>query len=491
MKTAIAYYRYSSHKQGEQSIEGQAHAAQAWASANGYTLVREYADRAVSGRTDDRKAFQQMLHDLDRLRPEVLILWKVDRMGRNREEVAINKYKCKRAGCKVVYTAESIPDSPEGVILESVLEGMAEYYSLQLSQNIRRGQHMSAEKCQSVGGTTLMGYRIINKHYEIDPGGAAVVQDIFRRYLSGESQAKIARSLNEQGSRSTAGRPWKPESIRRILTNEKYTGVYIYDGYRVPGGMPQIIDTEDFKKVQEMAKIRKRMPAHEWEKAEYMLTGKLFCGQCGERMVGVSGRGKSGAKHSYYSCMGHKKRTCDKKAIRQDWIEGIVMQYVTELLQDEPLLKSIARETYQYYLQNQDTSYVDLLRSDLRQVEKSLKNMLHAIEMGIITDETRDRMEELSSRKKELTAAIEVAQAQPKITEDIILFFLLQFRNKDLKSPAVQRNLLDVFVNAIYLYDDRISICFNYKNNTHNFISKAGMDCLSGVCISLQPLHQA
>lgn len=208
-------------------------------------------------------------------------------------------------------------------------------------------------------------------------------------------------------------------------------------------------------------------------------------------MVGVSGRGKSGAKHSYYSCMGHKKRTCDKKAIRQDWIEGIVMQYVTELLQDEPLLKSIARETYQYYLQNQDTSYVDLLRSDLRQVEKSLKNMLHAIEMGIITDETRDRMEELSSRKKELTAAIEVAQAQPKITEDIILFFLLQFRNKDLKSPAVQRNLLDVFVNAIYLYDDRISICFNYKNNTHNFISKAGMDCLSGVCISLQPLHQA
>ena len=107
MKTAIAYYRYSSHKQGEQSIEGQAHAAQAWASANGYTLVREYADRAVSGRTDDREAFQQMLRELDRLRPEVLILWKVDRMGRNREEVAINKYKCKKAGTKVVYTAES------------------------------------------------------------------------------------------------------------------------------------------------------------------------------------------------------------------------------------------------------------------------------------------------------------------------------------------------------------------------------------------------
>lgn len=490
MKTAIAYYRYSSHKQGEQSIEGQAHAAQAWASANGYTLVREYADRAVSGRTDDREAFQQMLRELDRLRPEVLILWKVDRMGRNREEVAINKYKCKKAGTKVVYTAESIPDSPEGVILESVLEGMAEYYSLQLSQNIRRGQRLSAEKCQSIGGRPLMGYRVINKRYELDESGAAVVREIFKMYLSGSSQSQIARSLNAQGLRTVAGKAWRSESVRRILVNERYTGIYICSGFRIPGGMPQIIDEETFRRAQEMAKVHKRMPAHDWENTEYLLTGKLFCGKCGRQMTGISGRGKSGAKHNYYACMGHKKRLCDKKSVRQDWIEGIVMQYIIELLQDEPLLESIAHETYQFYLQNQDTSYVDLLQSDLRQVEKSLKNMLHAIEMGIITDETRERMEELSARKKELAAAIEVAQAQPKITEDIILFFLLQLRDKNLDSPTVQRDLLDVFVNAIYLYDDRITIFFNYDDKTHNFISKADMDCLPSVCISLQSLHQ-
>lgn len=490
MKTAIAYYRYSSHKQGEQSIEGQAHAAQAWASANGYTLVREYADRAVSGRTDDREAFQQMLRELDRLRPEVLILWKVDRMGRNREEVAINKYKCKKAGTKVVYTAESIPDSPEGVILESVLEGMAEYYSLQLSQNIRRGQRLSAEKCQSVGGVTPMGYRIVDKKYELDESGAAIVRQIFRLYLAGNSQSQIARSLNAQGLRTLSDKPWQSQSVRRILINEKYTGTYIYNGYRVPDGMPQIIDQETFRRAQEMAKVHKRMPAHDWDKTEYILTGKLFCGHCGERMVGVSGRGKSGAKHNYYACMGHKKRLCDKKSVRQDWIEGIVMQYIIELLQDEPLLESIAHETHQFYLQNQDTSYVDLLQSDLRQVEKSLKNLLHAIEMGIITDETRERMQELSERKKELSAAIEVAQAQPKITEDIILFYLLQFREKNLESRTVQRDLLDTFVNAIYLYDDKITIFFNYHNETKTAISKLEIDHSHSVCISIQSFHQ-
>lgn len=490
MKTAIAYYRYSSHKQGEQSIEGQAHAAQAWASANGYTIIKEYADRAVSGRTDDREAFQQMLRELERLRPEVLILWKVDRMGRNREEVAINKYKCKRAGCKVVYTAESIPDSPEGVILESVLEGMAEYYSLQLSQNVRRGQMLNAEKCQSVGGSTPLGYKIINKKYELDESGAAIVREIFRLYLAGSSQSQIARTLNAQGLRTAGDMPWRPQSVRRTLLNEKYTGIYIYNGFRIPGGMPQIIDEETFWRAQEMAKVHKRMPAHDWEKSEYLLTGKLFCGKCGERMSGVSGRGKSGAKHNYYACMGHKKRLCDKKSVRQDWIEDIVLHHITEILQDEELLESIAHETYQFYLQNQDTSYVDLLQSDLRQVEKSLKNMLHAIEMGIITDETRERMEELSARKKELAAAIEVAQAHPKITEDMILFFLLQLRDRNLESRIVQRDLLDVFVNAIYLYDDRITIFFNYDDKTHNFISKADINSLPSVCISLQSLHQ-
>ena len=148
MKKAVVYARYSSHRQGEQSIEGQLAAAYKYANENGYKIVHEYIDRAMTGRNDNREQFQKMLKDTSKKQFDTIILWKIDRFGRNREEIAFNKYRCKKNGVKVVYVAESIPDSPEGVILESVLEGMAEYYSLQLSQNVIRGQRASAEKCQ-------------------------------------------------------------------------------------------------------------------------------------------------------------------------------------------------------------------------------------------------------------------------------------------------------------------------------------------------------
>lgn len=156
---AVVYARYSSHSQGEQSIEGQLSNARDYAAAHGYTIVHEYVDRAKSGRTDNRAEFQQMLKDTAKRQFSVIILWKVDRFGRNREEIAINKMKCRKNGVRVEYVAETIPDSRRGVILESVLEGFAEYYSLQLSQNIRRGRAESAEKCQSLGGNRRWGTR--------------------------------------------------------------------------------------------------------------------------------------------------------------------------------------------------------------------------------------------------------------------------------------------------------------------------------------------
>ena len=143
---AVIYARYSSHSQTEQSIEGQLAAAHGYAKNKGYTVIREYCDRAQTGRNDNRDAFQQMLSDTDKHQFDVIITWKVDRIGRNREDIAFNKHRCKKNGVRIEYVAENLPDSAESVILESVLEGMAEYYSLQLSTNIRRGQLESARK---------------------------------------------------------------------------------------------------------------------------------------------------------------------------------------------------------------------------------------------------------------------------------------------------------------------------------------------------------
>ena len=188
LKTAVVYARYSSHRQGEQSIEGQLAAAYKYARDNNLRIIHEYIDRAMTGRNDNREQFQEMLKDTSKKQFSVIIVWKIDRFGRNREEIAFNKHKCKKNGVKVVYVAENVPDSPEGVILESVLEGMAEYYSLQLSQNIRRGNRASAEKCQSTGGNRPLGYKTdpVTKKFVIDPDTAPTVRKIYDMYAKGK-----------------------------------------------------------------------------------------------------------------------------------------------------------------------------------------------------------------------------------------------------------------------------------------------------------------
>lgn len=489
-RTAIAYYRYSSHRQGEQSIEGQRDEAVKWATANGYTIVKEYADRAMTGTNDDRDQFQLMLRELERLRPAVLILWKVDRMGRNKEEIAFNKYRCKKNGVKVIYTAESIPDTPEGVILESVLEGMAEYYSLQLSQNIRRGQRVSASKCQSTGGNRPLGYRTgPDKRFEIDPEGAAIVRQIFDRYAAGETQAEIVDSLNAQGLRTLRGRPFNHNSLRTLLKNEKYIGVYSFkDEVRVEGGIPAIIDPETFQKVQKMLKINRRSPPHKWSKADYILTEKLFCGCCGSMMVGYSGTGKSGMRYNYYSCInrhGSKRKTssCTKKNIRQEWIEQLVIREIKLLLFDDDLLRFIADNTYQYYLEsNTDTSYTDALQANLQEVEKSLNNLLRAVEAGIFNDTTKKRMEELESQKRQIQASLTSAQLKTDLllTKKHILFFLLNFREMDFENTDCQKRMIETFVNAVFVYDDQVRITFNYSGDNRT-ISLAEVDAAADI----------
>ena len=471
---AVIYARYSSHSQGEQSIEGQLTEAHRYAAARGYTIVHEYVDRAISGRTDNRAQFQQMLKDTAKKQFTVIILWKVDRFGRNREEIALNKYKCKKNGVRVEYVAENIPNTPEGVILESVLEGFAEYYSLQLSQNIRRGQAESAEKCQSTGGNRPLGYLTgPDKKFIIDPKTAPTVQLIFSMYANGKTVTEIINHLNELGLRTLRGGPFTKNSLHSILKNEKYTGVYIYKGHRVEGGMPRLIDDETFQKVQEMLKINKRAPAKTWTRADYILTDKLFCGKCGAPMVGECGTSKTGTRYNYYICI-NKKRThqCDKKAVRQEWIEQKVVEATCELLADDELLEFIIENTWQYYVeQDQSQAEISSLQRQLEQTDTAIANLIRAIEAGIFNEATKKRMDELEQQRQELKASIadrEIAKGF-HLTKDHLAFFLYDLRNLNFEDRESQKRLISIFVNSVFVFEDgTIKITFNYsgENNT-------------------------
>ena len=367
--------------------------------------------------------------------------------------------------------AETIPNTPEGVILESVLEGFAEYYSLQLSQNIRRGQAESAEKCQSTGGNRPMGYLTgPDKRFILDPDTAPTVKMIFDMYAAGQTVTEIITYLNDMGLHNRKGKKFTKNSLYAILNNEKYTGVYIYKDKRIEGGMPRIVDDDTFWKVQELLKTNKRAPAHKWSRADYILTDKLFCGKCGSGMIGESGTSKTGAKHNYYICAKKKReKACDKKAVKQALIEDLVIQSTIDLLSDDELLEFLIENTWQFYnAQDETQEELDALSRQLEQTEAAIENLIRAIEAGILNSATKKRMDELEAQQKELITAIadrEIAR-NFHITREYVDFFFRQFRDKDYTDRECQKQLVATFINSVFVYDDYIKINYNFSSDS-------------------------
>ena len=492
---AVIYARYSSHGQTEQSIDGQLAKGREYAGAKGYTVIHEYIDRAMTGRNDNREQFQKMLSDTAKHQFQVIIVWKVDRFGRNREELAFNKHTCKKNGVRVEYVAENLPDSPEAVILESVLEGMAEYYSIQLSQNILRGQLESAKKCQCIGGTIPLGYMLDgSKHFIINPDTAPIVRMIFDKYAAGATISEVINDLNEQGIRTARGQPFTKNSLTKLLKNEKYIGVYAYkDIVRVEDGVPAIIDKKVFDKVQQLLKINRRAPSHKWSKMEYLLTDKLFCGHCGSPMVGESGFSHTGAKYSYYGCVKKRReRSCDKKPVRQDWIEKLVLEETVKLLHNEKLMESIIDNAWAHYQATDKTREEKAaLEAQLAKTDIAINGILRAIEGGLFNEAIKSRMDELNAQKAAILAAMGELEKTSgvKLTREHIKYFLTRFRDRDpeTSNAEFEKRLIGVFVNAVYVYDDgKVKLVFNFSGPsstvTLNALDKADEQGNKFVC---------
>lgn len=467
---AVIYARYSSHKQGEQSIEGQLTAAHTYAEAKGYSVIHEYVDRAMTGRNDNRDEFQQMLSDCGKKQFTVIIVWKVDRFGRNREEITFNKYRAKKHGVRVEYVAENMGEGPESVILESVLEGMAEYYSLQLSQNVKRGYRENAKKCKFAGGRIPLGYKLdSDKHFILDPDTAPLVQRIYKLYAEGWTITEIIRHLNAEGLHTGAGQPFTRNSLRTVLKNEKYIGIYDFkDGeIRIENGVPAIVDKDTFYKVQKLLVTNQRAPAAKWTKADYLFTGKLFCGTCGTQMVGESGTSKSGATYNYYLCLNHKRGgDCKRKAIRQDLIEPYVLEKTQAMIMDDDVFNGIIDHVWEYYeRQDKTRDKVSTLESQRREVESAVNNLMRAIEAGMpLTEMTKNRLTELDGQLTAINTALAQTQLEGgfKLKKAHIRFFLEEFRKMDYSDRKCQQRLIDVFVNSIYVTDDELVLNFNF-----------------------------
>lgn len=478
MSRAVIYARYSSAKQNDESIEQQVSKAQKYAAQKGHTIINQYCDRAISGRSDDRAEFQKMLKDAKSHKFDVVITWKMDRLGRDRYSLIDAKRSLKKSGVTVEYVAENIPEGNEGVLFESLLEGMAEYYSRQLSTNVKRGMLFNAQQGKSNGHFPL-GYKPNpeTKQLEIDPETAPIVQRIFREYASGKRATDIIDDLNRDGIKTGMGRQFTRSSLHRMLINKKYIGIYEYkvgtpDEVIIDDVIPPIVDTEVFQKCQSTVKFYAKGKRTEMSKEMYILSGKLFCGHCLESMQGMSGKGRNGKINYYYRCFGRAKHKCDKKIVKAEYIEDLVVNTIRELLQDEDLIDAIADKMVEYWTRETASERKQLpqLKKELGGIDKKINRLIQlTAETDMPIQEISEQIQNYKNRKEYLIKEVSELESSTELfskAEIVGYFKCLSSLGTD--SPAERKALINAFIQRIYLYDDKMLIHFNYTDGEPN-----------------------
>lgn len=473
MKNAVIYARFSSHSQNEQSIEGQLAECYAFAQRSDLRIVHEYIDRALTGTTDKRPDFLQMIEDSKRKGFQYVIVYQLDRFARNRYDSATYKAKLKKNGVRVLSAKENITDDASGILVEGVLESMAEYYSAELSQKIKRGIAISASKCKFFGGLVPLGYKIDEqKNYVINEDTAPIVRKMFEMLASGYNYAEIARYLNERGVKTTKGGEFNKNSFQRILSNRRYLGKYIYQGNEIDGGMPRIIDDDLFEQAQQKLALYAAAPARGKAKVEYILSDKLICGKCGNKMTGVSAMSKNKTLHNYYKCVGVTKHTCDKRTVRKQFIEDEIITAIvgdgTErnkhgVLTDE-FIDMVAAETYTLIQAARNDSEIKRLENIIEDNKKAIDNLMQALMHGKATDMILSQVEQLENENKELADTVAMEKAmQMKYSYSDIRKWLLHFRTLDYTKIKHRKELINIFIYRIVLYDDKMKVLFHLK----------------------------
>ena len=465
---AVIYSRYSSDNQREESIEGQIRECTAFAEKNDITVLKHYIDRAYSARTDHRPAFQEMIKDSDKHLFDMVIVWKLDRFSRDRYDSARYKVLLKKNNVRVVSATEVISSGADGILLESVLEGFAEYYSADLAEKVTRGMTENALKCKFNGGSMPIGYVIDEEqHFQIDPLTAPFVLEAFKRYIEGATMKELIDFFNEKGIKNKSGGDINYNSIQRMLNNRRYIGEYAFRDIVVPDGIPAIVPKELFDRVQAKLAKNKKSPARHKAEEDYLLTTKLFCGCCGAYMCGESGKGRSGEVHRYYKCVSIKKRRtiCNKKSVRKDWIEDIVVNATMKMLMSDTTIDAIVSALMT--LQDAENVNLPLYEKQLKETNVAINNLLNAIQAGILNRSTKERFDQLEATRDELENKIAAEKlAKPRITEEQLRFFLDRFRKLDVRQLSHRRMLIDTFVNAVFLYDDKLVLTYNFREGT-------------------------
>lgn len=484
---AVIYARYSSDMQRGESIDAQIRIMKDFAKKHNIIITAQYVDEAQSAKRDDREEFQRMIHESKNSDWQVVIVHKLDRFARNRYD-SVNYRVLLRKNKKYLLSAtEQLDDSPESVMLEAMIEAMAEYYSKNLSREVMKGLIENALKGKHCGGTPPLGYDIDPyKSYVINEFESRAIKLIFKRFLEGKSYNEIIAELNNAGYRTKKSRLFAKNSLHEILRNEKYTGAYVYNKMqsrdefsgarsrhkykpddeiiKVEGVLPQIVSQEDFNRVQEAMSGRKRARTNN-AKEQYLLTSKLICGECGGHFVGTRKFNSIGVKYISYVCS-HKYNAnykCDNGGIRRDWLESNVLRTIKQQIQ---------KFNCEYFEQIR-MSYIDsislntekekqILRKEIEHTEKEIKRIVDVIS-SVNVESLMEKLQELEQKKSELNRQLQelnyVMDLGVSINE---MKNLIKKAEKMLEKKEVPlKELIDLLVKKIVINKEDIQIYLN------------------------------
>lgn len=474
----VLYLRYSSDRQTEQSIEGQRRVCREYCDRNDYTIVGEYVDRATSAfkDVDKRVQFQKMIKDSAKKLFEAVVVYKFDRFARNRFDSAVYENKLEKNKVKLLSATEVISDGPEGVILKSVIVGMTEYYSLELSQKINRGLKESALKCQSTGGITPLGYKVVNKKYVINETTAPIVKEAFELYDNNTSINEICRIFNSKGYKTATGGKFNKNSFHRMLENDFYIGTYKYKDFIKKKGVPAIISDSLFERVQGKLKNQKTKQSRGKAKTNYLLSYKLICGKCGAKMFGDSGTSKSGKVYYYYTCDNKKKNgTCDSGRIRKDFIENIVFEQAIKLLTTETIDELATMAVNECRRIIEEDTLVPALEDELKATETKIENLLKFFEGGSDSKSVRDRIAKLEEDRSALEIRLETEKNNfIYLRKEQVVWWLNKFTKGNIEDENFRRNIFNLLVNSVTVQETkkgyRLIIAYNLNtSNTQTF----------------------
>ncbi len=496
--TAVVYARFSSDNQREESIDAQVRACRGYADQHGLTITRIYADRAKTGTNSQRPEFQSMIQDAKAKKYGVLLIHKFDRFSRDKFDSVLYKRELKRAGIRIISVSEPLGDSPSDALLETVIEGVAQFHSDNLSLEVMKGMLENAYNCMHTGGKPPLGYDVdpATKKYVINQREAEAVTLIFDRYVSGAGYDTIMRELNAGSYKTKLGKSFGKNSIHDILVNEKYSGVYVFnraaakdaDGkrnnrkaksiesvIRIPGGMPAIVDEETFNAVQTKITGNKRTPGSYKAKENYLLSGLIVCGEClknglSHTMVGnrvFSGRNKR--LYVTYRCS-NKDRTnrCTNIDVRKEYLEEYVMHSLEDVFFNEKTISSVIASVNQRIASSCDQLNRQLEAAKIEQtnVLKQMEHIVDAIANGFKHETMLKKFNALEDEKTKLGARIqeiEEKRQQKTVSEESLKQLVIAAKSQLMRLSGPElKDFIRAYVKRIVAYQEKIVVEFQF-----------------------------